>query len=67
MPDRSKPDGILKTEIKELVDRRKEVKNLMRRVSCDSDLYKQVEMMAFLLRLFPHFILCFSTMFANWD
>lgn len=42
MPGESKPDGILKKEIRELVNRRREVKNLMKKVDVKSVLYKQV-------------------------
>lgn len=42
MPDPAKPDGILKNEIRELVNRRREVKNLMKKVKPGSELYTQV-------------------------
>lgn len=42
MPDKSQPDGILKCEIRELVNRRKDVKALMKKAPPDSDHYKQV-------------------------
>lgn len=43
MPDAGKPDGILKCEIRELVNRRREVKYLMKKVKPGSDIYTQVE------------------------
>lgn len=42
MPGDSKPDGILKKEIRELVNRRREVKNLMKKVDMKSITYRQV-------------------------
>uniref|UniRef100_A0A183CEG6 DNA polymerase n=1 Tax=Globodera pallida TaxID=36090 RepID=A0A183CEG6_GLOPA len=40
-PGSSRPDGILKTEIRKLVNRRREVKELMNKEKAGSDKYKQ--------------------------
>lgn len=42
-PGSSRPDGLLKTEIRKLVNRRREVKEWMSRERVGTDKYKQVE------------------------
>jgi len=68
MPESEKPDGILKREIRELVNRRRDVKNLMQKTKPGSELYAQVGcvLVAVLICYNPHSLPPFSTTFARW-
>ncbi|XP_065059619.1 DNA polymerase alpha catalytic subunit-like [Rhopilema esculentum] len=51
VPDSSLPPGILPTEIRKLVERRKQVKSMMKTVSRDSDAYLQFDIRQKALKL----------------
>ena len=51
VPDSSLPPGILPTEIRKLVERRKQVKSMMKTVSRDTDAYLQFDIRQKALKL----------------
>lgn len=51
VPDSSLPPGILPTEIRKLVERRRQVKKMMKEVARDSDLYLQYDIRQKALKL----------------
>ena len=51
MPDPSLPPGILPTEIRKLVERRRQVKSMMKTVNRESDMYLQYDIRQKALKL----------------